>query len=116
MNSASFPKQARLRSRPEFDRVFKNVSQKLNAGGITVLASRNQSCGARLGLAIAKKALPTAVARNRVKRLVRESFRCHYNELNNWDIIVLAQRQILQKDNRQILATLSSHWHRLGRL
>jgi len=46
-----------------------------------------------LGLVIAKRFLPLAVQRNRVKRLVREGFRRSRSELPAIDIIVRLARK-----------------------
>lgn len=66
---------------------------------------------ARLGLAIAKKQLPRAVDRNRVKRIVRESFREH--QLQDYDVVVLARRETLTATNDELFASLRLHWKRL---
>ena len=42
----------------------------------------------RLGLVVAKKVLPRAVDRNRVKRVLREAFRLGQWELGGLDVVV----------------------------
>lgn len=66
-------------------------------------------------MAIAKKQVRMAVARNRIKRVVRESFRCHQNVLPALDIVVLARRGTAEKDKRELHRSLRNHWNRLGR-
>jgi ribonuclease P protein component len=66
---------------------------------------------ARLGLAIAKKLLPRAVDRNRIKRIVRESFRLH--QLQEYDFVVLARRDTGTATNDQLFLSLKHHWNRL---
>ena len=70
---------------------------------------------ARLGLAVAKKHLKRAVDRNRIKRLVRESFRQQRDLLEGLDIVVLVKPGIETADNRTLLDALDRHWQRLSR-
>ncbi len=69
---------------------------------------------ARLGLAIAKKHLRKATSRNRIKRLIRESFRLHQSRLKGLDLVVLARPGLEQVDNRTLLQSLERHWQRLA--
>jgi ribonuclease P protein component len=66
---------------------------------------------ARLGLAIAKKQLPRAVDRNRIKRVVRESFRLL--QIQDHDFVVLARRDTVSAENAQLFLSLKLHWARL---
>jgi len=82
----------------------------------TVLARRDEKQElARLGLAVAKKHVRRAVDRNRIKRLVRESFRRQQDLLRGLDIVVLVKPGIEKADNPALFASLQQHWQRLGR-
>ena len=70
---------------------------------------------ARLGLAVAKKRLKRAVDRNRIKRLIRESFRQQRDRLKGLDIVVLVKPGIEKADNRTLLDALRRHWRHLSR-
>lgn len=70
--------------------------------------------GARLGLAISKKQARRAVDRNRLKRLVRDSFRRHREALPDVDIVVMARRDAVDVDNRKLQESLSRHFARIG--
>lgn len=64
-------------------------------------------------MAISRKAAARAVARNRIKRIIRESFRYQQKELGNWDIVILA-RNTATTSTAQVLRTeLEQHWNRL---
>ena len=78
-----------------------------------VLGHNNQKAYARLGLAIARKHIKKAVGRNRIKRLVRESFRQHQQLLSGLDIVVALRGDASQLDNETIRQSLKKHWHSL---
>ena len=74
VRQARFPKRARLLKPAEFSRVFKKAHRSSDRQ-LTILAAPNDLDYPRLGLAISKKHAKRAVDRNRIKRIVRESFR-----------------------------------------
>ena len=79
----------------------------------SVLGQHNQKPFARLGLAIARKHIKKAVGRNRIKRLVRESFRQHLPLLAGLDIVVTLRGDASRLDNETIRQSLIKHWHNL---
>ena len=92
MRTGPFARDQRLLRPAQFQRVFDADDQCRSVDDFfAILARPNGSPTARLGLAIGKKHLKTAVGRNRIKRLVRESFRHHAGDLSGLDIIVLAR-------------------------
>ena len=76
----------------------------------TVLCRENRGEAARLGLAISKKHCRAATARNRLKRIVRESFRNNQAMLAGLDIVVINQPAARAGSNRQLFDSLHSHW------
>jgi ribonuclease P protein component len=52
-----------------------------------------------------------AVRRNRVKRLVRESFRRHQHVLPAVDIVVNARAGARTAESAAITESLEKHWH-----
>jgi ribonuclease P protein component len=68
---------------------------------------------ARLGVTVAKRVSAKAVARNRIKRQIRESFRRHQSLLHGVSVVVTAQPVADRKDNAQLRASLSKHWDRV---
>jgi ribonuclease P protein component len=93
----------------EFSRVFRS-GKRTGGGGLTVLTVENSAGHPRLGLAVAKKHLKLACHRNRLKRIIRESFRQNQTVFSNVDIVVLSRADIKQRDSEQIRATLERHW------
>jgi ribonuclease P protein component len=85
------PRAARIRSRSDFDRVFKAKNRASDAN-LTVYMGRHAAGLARLGIAAGRR-LGNAVVRNRMKRLVREAFRRLRAELPpGTDWVVVPQR------------------------
>ncbi len=87
---ALFRRAQRLRRPAQFRDVYargRRIGNEMFAAN--VLANGTDS--ARLGLSIAVRALGGAVRRNRVRRLIRESFRLHRRALPALDIIVSAR-------------------------
>lgn len=110
---AHFPKQRRLRQTRQYQRVF-SKGRRWSKGALTVLACRNTLGFARLGLAIPRKYMRRAVQRNRLKRLIRESFRCHQQELGEFDLIVLAGRGVDVMAAKDVGIVLQRYWSKLS--
>ena len=83
-----FSKDSRLLDAAAFGRVFEKATRSRDKW-FTVLCRRNEIEIARLGLAISKKQCKKASERNRLKRIIRESFRQHQAELEGLDIVVM---------------------------
>tara|TARA_B100000767_G_scaffold76431_1_gene73020 strand:- start:3038 stop:3478 length:441 start_codon:yes stop_codon:yes gene_type:complete len=71
----TFKKSHRLLSPTHYQAVFDNIDVKQGGNHFTFLSKENQHNHSRLGLIVAKKHIPLAVNRNKIKRAVRESFR-----------------------------------------
>lgn len=103
MNSADFPKNARLLTPQDYQPVFKHPNLRISTPHFLLLAKKNNVENSRLGLAISKKKAPLATVRNQIKRQAREAFRQHKHEIKNYDIIFLLRKNI----NKQNLATIT---------
>jgi ribonuclease P protein component len=75
---------------------------------LSVLA--NHETYPRLGLSIATRTFGTAVARNRIKRLTRESFRLNQHSLPPVDVSVSAREAARQANLSDLRASLDKHW------
>ena len=112
VNGARFSKRVRLLKPAEYSRVFKKAIRSSDRL-LTILAANNDLGYPRLGLAISKKNAKRAVDRNRIKRLIRESFRLHQLELPAADFVVMAKPVTKSVDNHEIFKSLEHHWNRL---
>lgn len=80
------------------------------------LAHPTANTGPRLGVIVAKRFLKKAVDRNRVRRLVRESFRLNQHDLGGLDIVVLLRCNCAAELNGALYNCLRKQWQGLSRL
>ena len=112
-----FSRQSRLLKPAQFRLVFQSPSRSFD-DYFRVMARANAIQQHRLGMAVSKKACAKAVGRNRIKRLVRESFRAKMIEPatdHALDIVVLPTAQAAKQTNKQLDESLSIHWQKLTR-
>jgi len=75
----------------------------------------NQAGGARLGMSVSVRALGSAVARNRLRRLIRESFRHQQHALPQIDIVITARPPAKSAAPEVLRTSLATHWLNLIR-
>jgi ribonuclease P protein component len=114
ISQASFQRRYRLISTTDYERVFKGNRRSVDES-FTVLYRRNGLGYPRLGLVIAKKTVRSAVVRNRLKRIIRESFRSTKQQLTDLDIVIMARRNTGTSSKAKILLSLARHWQTLNR-
>ena len=107
MTAARFPRQARVRARADFDRIFRDGRRV----ALPALALHWLGDGqpARLGLAVSRKVDPRAVGRNRIKRVLRDATRRLRPQLAGGDYVVVARVAARTASNAQLVEA----WHRL---
>ena len=110
MASQSFPKASRLLNAVDYSAVFDQTHFKVSCRYFLILARFSRDANTRLGLIVAKKHIPTAVQRNRLKRLVRTSFRSLEPFPHHLDIVVLVRKGADKIHNRQAFAQLNTLW------
>ena len=112
---AGFDRSRRLTRARDYGKVFAD-NFRIGDRYITMLVSpRKEGDGARLGLAVAKKQLRRAVDRNRVKRIIRESFRREWANLPGVDVVVMIRRPILELEQKEIFSRLQRLWHKISK-
>ena len=86
------PRGARLRDPRDFARVNRSGERRATAHFVAVVAPARHDTSPKLGLAVSRR-IGNAVARNRVKRLVREWFRRSRGQLpHGTDWVVIARQ------------------------
>ncbi|PIE47797.1 MAG: ribonuclease P protein component [Gammaproteobacteria bacterium] len=101
-NDYKYPKTARLLSSKQFKNVFDFSDKKIHQPHLMTFIKKNELKNARLGLAITKKKVPTAVARNNLKRLIREDFRICNKNLGNVDIVFIVKKPIKEISDNEL--------------
>jgi ribonuclease P protein component len=89
--SLSFPKELKIRTNSEYEEIF-GKSKKLSTEHFSILCAPNSLGYPRLGLVVGKKAVPGAVERNRVKRVLREVFRLNKPLFGSMDVVFVAKK------------------------
>jgi ribonuclease P protein component len=111
---AGLPPAARLRRASDFAALRAGTRWQ---GSHFLLRWRNTSeAGPRLGLAVSRKVSRRAVERNRIKRVVRESFRAEREGLPALDILVIARSSAANTPNPELFADLGLAWRKLETL
>lgn len=107
-----FNSQQRLLIAADYKNVFDNASIKASRPSFLFLATPNNKPHPRLGLIVAKKHVRLATQRNRIKRLIRESFRQQKN-LPPLDVVVLVRSGQQERENTDIHEDLMVLWRQL---
>lgn len=110
----SFSRHDRLLRSSEFEYVFARVKHKIRAGQFTLLVRENNYSHSRIGLIVAKRKIKKATARQRIKRLIRESFRLNKIQISHWDIICIVQSGAGQRTNPELFKDLEVAWKKLA--
>jgi ribonuclease P protein component len=103
------PEERRLRRKREFDAVYAH-GRRFGNGFFGVTAYLNETGGPRLGLAVAVKTAGNAVERNRIRRVIRESFRLHQHEIPALDLVVSARLRARGAVGAELRAQLEPLW------
>lgn len=118
MGKLGFPKALRLLTPADFKQVFDAADLRVSSKELLILARPNLLARPRLGLVIAKKHIRLANQRNRIKRIIRESFRTQQHTLcstKGVDAIVLARNGLDKLDNPALHSLLRQLWQQLQR-
>lgn len=115
MADQSFGRKLRLLTASDYKAVFGKAELKVSSPQLLILAIKSGYEDPRLGLVIAKKHIRLAVERNRLKRLLRESFRKQQQLLIEMDIVILARSGSDKLDNENFVTLVEKMWQDLMR-
>ena len=111
---ARFRPCQRLRTPAEFDRVFRRGVRLDGALFVLVAAPNDGDCD-RLGLAVSRR-VGGAVARNRVRRLLRESFRrLERGARPSADLVIVGKPELANAGLEEVGRELNARVRRLAR-
>lgn len=114
----SFTRHSRLLKPADFTRVFDQPVVSSDAL-FRVLARTGEKTRSRLGLAVSRRVDPRASVRNRIKRVIRESFRLGHpidaGGRSARDYVVLAAPPSARASRAQLAESLSRHWQAIDR-
>jgi ribonuclease P protein component len=111
---ATFPPPRRLHHKREFDSVYRQ-GKRVSGSHFLVIAIANNNEGARLGLSVSAKSVGNSVNRNRVKRIIRDSFRNAQTLLPPIDIVVNSKPAAKAATNEVLRQSLEQHWTDIAR-
>ena len=103
----------RLRSKPQFDDIYAG-GRRIDDRFFGLRIKPNGLPHPRIGLAVAVKTAGNSVARNRLRRLVRESFRLAQHTLPAVDIVVAAKFPAREAPVTTLRASLATLWQRVA--
>jgi ribonuclease P protein component len=110
----SFPPARRLRTPGDFKRVYA-AGRRIGHDFFSVTAQPNELERARLGMAVAVRTMGGAVQRNRIRRLIRESFRLHQALMPALDIVIGVRPNARDAAATALRSSLEGLWDRLKR-
>ena len=88
----ALPKVNRLKSKKDFDSVFKK-GNAVRGNFLFIKTQKNNNSFPRFGLVVPAKIIPGAVARNRIKRLWAETVKKSMNKWTGYDVVVVLQKK-----------------------
>ena len=108
-----FGAQLRLRSKLQFDAIYAG-GRRVDDKFFALRVKPNGLTHPRVGLAVAVKTAGNAVARNRLRRLIKESFRLEQYALPAVDIVVAAKFPAREAPAPTLRASLATLWQRVA--
>lgn len=109
----AFPKNARVRKRAEYTRVF-DAGRRVAAPALALHWA--PASAPRLGIAVSRKVDSRAVGRNRIKRVLREAFRACRAQLPSADYVVVARPPAATLDRAGLRIAFFAALQRAGAL
>lgn len=112
----SYQRDSRITNSQEYSSVLSNA-KRIDLQYLVLYVCPNNVNRARLGMIVAKRKLGSAVLRNRLRRIIKESFRCNQQHLSAVDVVVIAKNTIAtaaQANFVEVERILSRGWQKLA--
>ena len=104
----------RLKRPEDFQRAFSSGQRSADKQFLFIVRTNNLDY-ARLGLAVPKKHVHKAVERNRIKRVIRESFRHRKQKMLGLDLVVLIRRPVKKLNQNRFDFILDKNWEKISK-
>ena len=88
-------KEYRIKKNQDFQTVFKSGKSSANRQFIVYVYNRDELEHFRIGLSVSKK-IGNAVTRNRIKRLIRQFFLEHKDQVQTKDYVIIARKPVAE--------------------
>ena len=113
MSNFCLPKKVRLLKRAQFLTLSKQ-GKKVHTNSFIALVLKETAQNNRIGITVSKK-VGNAVARNRIKRIIREYFRHNKENISGpKDISIIAKRGLAALSNGQIIEKLDNLFRKIA--
>jgi ribonuclease P protein component len=109
-----YSRRHRFTARGSFGAVLRG-SRKLRGRFAVLHVVPARELHSRLGIALTRRLVPASSDRNRVKRLVRETFRRHVVKQSGLDLVITLRQRFEPGDMAPIVAEISSLFDQLNR-
>ena len=109
----TLPARLRLRRKKDFDAAYAR-GRRLGDGFFGMTVTANTQGAPRLGLAVAVRVAGGAVERNRIRRVIKESFRLHQDEIPAVDLVVSARPKARDAPGKLLHESLDALWKKVA--
>ena len=108
-NMFQFPRSARLYKKNQYQRVFSKPTTRYVGQNLMILAKTSLADTSRLGIIVAKRHVKKSTQRNKIRRLIREHFRCVKLQ-TCLDLVVLIRTEVKTTDVQAFRHDLTQAW------
>lgn len=106
MTDYGFPSRYKLLKTDDFSSVF-SFRQRIFGDTLTMLVMPTERDYPRLGIVVSKKTARRAVARNYMRRVIREWFRYHREQMTGHDLVIRVNKAYGRADFAEVHAELA---------
>ncbi len=108
------PFENRIKKKKDFEIIFKK-GDIFHSETMVSIFLKNELKETRFGFIVSKKVSSKAVSRNRIKRVLREQTRLMLDKIKKgFDIVVIAKKEISEKDSKTIAAEIEELFTKKG--
>ena len=111
LDSNCFKRQSRLLNRAAFQAVFKE-KKKYFGNGFILYSCQNSVGYPRMGVILSKKQVRLASHRNRVRRVIKESFRLNQSKLPDLDFVVVCLKKAETLKRKELFRCITEQWQK----